>query len=269
MYPRDSRGREWWVAPGARPLSAPTATPRVRRLPFLPWGAPLVEARFLRRPNRFVVHALPADGREVVAHLADPGRLEELLVPGRRMGLRPEAPSPTRTTRWTALLVESPDGREWVSLNTTMPNRLVRAALAEEALTELDGWKLHAWEVRFGSSRLDFLLHDAGGRSLYVEAKSVTLVQNGVALFPDAVTARGARHLGELVRAREEGHEAAVLFVLQRSDADRIVAARAIDPDFAEALARAERAGVRVLGRRCSVGWDGIRLGGRVEAGVG
>lgn len=239
------------------------------KLPFVSWGAPLVEARFVRRPNRFVVHARVDGGEEVVAHLADPGRLKELLVPGRLMGLRPEAPSPTRTTRWTALLVESPDAEEWVSLNTTMPNRLMRAALAQEALVELAGWKLEAWEVRFGASRLDFLLQDGDGRKMYVEAKSVTLVQDGVALFPDAVTARGARHLEELVKARREGHEAAVLFVLQRADARRIVAARSIDPDFADALGRARDAGVRILGRRCSVSWDGIRLGAGVKAGVG
>jgi sugar fermentation stimulation protein A len=240
----------------------------VTELPFLGWGRPLVEARFASRPNRFVVHARLDRGAEVVAHLADPGRLKELLVPGRRIGLRPEAPSPTRRTLWTALLVESPDGVEWVSLNTTMPNRLVRAALAERALAELRTWKLAGWEVPFGKSRLDFLLQDGAGRHLYLEAKSVTLVQDGVALFPDAVTARGARHLEELVQARREGHEAAVLFVLQRRDAHRIVAARAIDPDFADALARAADEGVRVLGRRCSVGWEGIRLGGRVPVDV-
>jgi sugar fermentation stimulation protein A len=241
----------------------------VTRLPFLAWGAPLVEARFLSRPNRFVVHARLDGGAEVVAHLADPGRLEELLVPGRRMALRPETRSPTRRTLWTAVLVESPDGWEWVSLDTTVPNRLVRAALVEEALAELRPWKLAGWEVPLRSSRLDFLLQDAGGRHMYVEAKSVTLVRDGVALFPDAVTARGTRHLEELARARREGHEAAVLFVLQRRDAHRIVAARAIDPDFAAALAGAAREGVRVLGRRCSVEWEGIRLGGRVPVEVG
>jgi sugar fermentation stimulation protein A len=246
----------------------------VTNLPFLPWGEPLVEARFVRRPNRFVVEARvggvgAGTSDEVVAHLADPGRLKELLVPGRRMGLRPEAPSSTRATRWTAVLVESPDGAGWVSLNTTMPNRLVRAALASGSLSEFRGWRLSRWEVPFGSSRLDFLLEDTRGGHMYVEAKSVTLVDDGVALFPDAVTARGTRHLEELIRAREEGHGAAVLFILQRRDARRIVAARSIDPDFADALIRAEEAGVRVLGRRCSVTWEGIRLGRRVRAGAG
>lgn len=241
----------------------------MKELPFLSWGAALVEARFVRRPNRFVVHASTEGHGEVAAHLADPGRLRELLVPGRRMGLRHEEPSSTRTTRWTALLVESPHGERWVSLNTTMPNQVVRRALEGEALGEFAGWTLAGREVSFGSSRLDFLLQDASGRRMYVEVKSVTLVEDDIALFPDAVTSRGVRHLEELMRARREGHEAAVLFVLQREDARRIVAAGAIDPDFADALVRAKEAGVRILGRRCTVTWNGIRLGEPVEASAG
>ena len=269
MYPYAWRRREWRPERARLARAPPAGAGSVTGLPFLAWGAPLVEARFASRPNRFLVRARVTGGADVEAHLADPGRLKELLVPGRRMGLRPETPSPKRRTHWTAVLVESPDGEEWVSLDTTVPNRLVRAALAERALSELRPWELVGREVPFGKSRLDFLLQDPGGRRMYVEAKSVTLVRDDVALFPDAVTARGTRHLEELVRARQEGHEAAVLFVLQRRDAHRIVAARAIDPDFADALARAAGEGVHVLGRRCSVGWEGIRLGGRVPVAVG
>jgi sugar fermentation stimulation protein A len=99
---------------------------------------------------------------------------------------------------------------------------------------------------------------------MLMEVKSVTLVKGGVGLFPDAVTARGARHLEELIAARAEGKEAAVFFLLQRPDAGRIRAARAIDPRFAETLARAREAGVRLLGRRCHVSPEGIALGDRV-----
>jgi len=264
--------------PPAAPADTPVAEERREGTGIrVGWGAELVEGRFLRRPNRFVVHA-EVEGEEVEAHLADPGRLEELLVPGARMGFRPEPPSQTRRTRWTALLVESPESRAatdgsaaWVSVNTTMPNRLVRDALEAGVLEEFDGWRYAGREVSYGSSRLDFVLEaaDGSGRRLWVEAKSVTLVEDGRALFPDAVTARGARHVEELRRAVEEGDEAAVLFVLQRPDARRIVAARAIDPTFAETLARAEAAGVRVLGRRCQVDWSGIELMGRVPAGAG
>jgi len=237
--------------------------------PFVPWGASLVEARFVHRPNRFIVHAEVPDHGEVVAHLADPGRLREILVPGRRMGLRPEAPSPTRSTRWTAVLAGPPEGDGWVSLDTGLPNRLVDLAIRRGALAELSGWRYVRREVPYGGSRLDFLLEDATGRHLYLETKSVTLVEGDVAMFPDAVTRRGTRHLEELMRAVEEGYAAVVLFVLQRPDARRIVAARAIDPVFGETLARAREAGVRVLGRRCHVDWNGIRLGEPLPAGAG
>jgi sugar fermentation stimulation protein A len=185
------------------------------------------------------------------------------------MGLRPEPESPTRKTRWTALLVEDPSGSRWVSLNTTLPNRLVGKALEAGALREFAGWRYAGREVRYGSSRLDFLLGDEAGRHQYVEVKSVTLVDGDVALFPDAVTARGARHVEELIDAHEAGHRAAVLFVLQRPDARRIVAARSIDPMFSDTLARAQAVGVQVLGRRCHVTWEGIRLGEPVPAEAG
>ena len=243
-------------------------------LPFVAWGAPLVRATFIERPNRFLVRARlgeTASGEIVDTHLADPGRLEEILRPGVILGLRPEAPSGTRRTRWTVMVAQAPDedGGGWVSLNTTMPNRLVREALAAGALAELNGWRLVRHEVAWGASRLDFLMEDEGGHKLYIEAKSVTLVRDGIALFPDAVTARGARHLEELIHAVQAGHQAAVLFVLQRPDASRIVAARDIDPTFSDTLARAAASGVRVLGRRCDVTWEGIRLGAPVPAEAG
>lgn len=257
----DHRGPGVVSPPDARGKAVPP-------LPFVAWGTPLVPATFVERPNRFLVRARVegASAGVVDTHLADPGRLEELLVPGVTLGLRPEKPSGTRRTRWTVMLAEAPpgDGGGWVSLNTTVPNRLVREALVTEALQELKGWSFVRHEVPWGDSRLDFLMESGDHRRLYIEAKSVTLVRDGVAFFPDAVTARGARHLEELIRVVQAGHEAMVIFVLQRPDASRIVAARDIDPTFSDTLARAAASGVRVVGRRCHVSWDGIRLGGPV-----
>lgn len=226
-------------------------------------GGPLAAARFVERPNRFVVRArLEADGSEAVdAHLADPGRLRKLLVPGRRVWLRP-ASGGERRTRWTTVLVESPRGDALVSLDTTLPNRLVASALRARALEELAGWRLERSEWTWKRSRFDFVLARAGEGRLALEVKSVTLVEDGVALFPDAVTARGARHLRELSElAAQEGWDAAVLFVVQRTDCARVVAAESIDPEFARCLALAREAGVRVLGRRCDVSLDAVRLG--------
>jgi sugar fermentation stimulation protein A len=245
----------------------------------IPLPGPLVETRFVERPNRFVVLCTPAAagtavreaappwsaaaaGDRIEAHMADPGRLRELLVPGRRVWLRSAMPGPQRRTSWSAVLVESPDGSGLVSVDTTLPNRLIHAALKQHALEEFAGWDLERAEARLGGSRIDFVLRRADGRRLALEVKSVTLVEDDVALFPDAVTARGARHVRELARiAGEEDWEAAILFVLQRPDASRIAAAAAIDPDFAAALAAARAAGVRVLGRRCHVSLERLTLG--------
>jgi sugar fermentation stimulation protein A len=205
----------------------------------------------------------------VEAHLADPGRLKELLLPGRQVWLRP-ASNPDRKTRWTAVLVESPDGRELVSVDTTLPNRLVGEALRNRALEELADWELVRPEVTMGRSRFDFLLKHGDGRQMALEVKSVTLVEDEVGLFPDAVTARGARHVKELAEiAARPGWEAGVLFVLQRSDAREVRAARSIDPAFAEALSEAKKAGVRILGRRCRVYSNRVELGSGVPAYVG
>jgi sugar fermentation stimulation protein A len=236
----------------------------------------LVEARFVERPNRFVLRCRLRPGADPEdVHLADPGRLKELLLPDARVLLRP-ADRPERRTRWSAVLVETPEGDALVSVDTTLPNRLVDRALRAGALEELAGWRLERREWAHGASRFDFLLAPApdGDRSedarLVLEVKSVTLLEGDVARFPDAVTARGARHLTELAElARRPGWEAAVLFVCQRPGARRIEAARSIDPVFADALQDAARAGVRVLGRRCVVTRQRVSLADPVPTDVG
>lgn len=235
-----------------------------------PIEGPLAEARFVRRHNRFLLQVrLDVTGELVDAHMADPGRLRELLLPEKRLWLRPAA-NPERKTRWTAVLVESPDGRELVSLDSTLPNRLIGNALRRGALEELAGWELVRSEFTVGRSRLDFLLADQHGRRLALEVKSVTLVEEGVGLFPDAVTERGARHVGELAElAGRQDWEAGVLFVLQRGDAEEIRAAKTIDPRFADALQRAEDQGVSLLGRRCAIHTDRVELGEAVPVRVG
>ncbi len=252
--------------------------------PAVSLDGPLAGARLVGRPNRFLVRCRrsgeasggPGGGDDPVpeadgmvdAHMPNPGRMEELMVPGRRLRLRP-AEGEGRKTSWTAVLVETPAGDGWVSLDTTLPNRLVDAALRAGRLDELAGWEPEGREVALGGSRIDFVLRAPDDRHLALEVKSVSLVVDGEGRFPDAVTARGTRHVRELTElARRDGWEAAVLFVAQRSDVDRVVAAGEIDPEFAAALAAARAAGVRVLARRCDVTPDEVRLGPRVPAGA-
>lgn len=233
---------------------------------------PTIPATFLRRDNRYRL-TVAVDGEEVAAHLSDPGRLEELLVPGRTLYLAPagalsRAPSAGRKTAYDAVLADY-DG----VLVSVMP-RLANTLL-EEALRA--GWRPgsageHAYpdlrrEAPLGASRIDFLLSGPTGR-LWVEAKSCSLVEGGLALFPDAPTARGARHLGELVDAVAAGDGAAVVFVIQRGDARRLAPHRARDPRFAERLAAARRAGVGVHALGCAVSRGEIRIVGGVPVEV-
>lgn len=233
---------------------------RADSVAFEPFEADLVPARFLRRPNRFVVDAALEDGREVRAHLPNPGRMEAILAAGCSLRLEP-AGRADRKTEWSAVLARTPDGEGWVSLVTTLPNRLAGAALSEGELEELAGWDLERSEPAIGGSRLDFLL-SRDGRRLALEVKSVSLEREGIGLFPDAVTDRGTRHLRELTEiAARDGWDAAVLFVAQRDDVSAVTAAPDIDPDFAQVLEQARAGGVRILARRCEVSPGGVALG--------
>ena len=205
----------------------------------------LVAARFVARPNRFIVMARLDSGTEVRCHMADPGRLRELLLPAVELRLRPAPPDAVRATRYSVALVRAPMApRPWVSLDTTLPNRLAANLLREGAIRGLGGYKELQAEVKHGSSRFDFLLTPRRGEKIFVEVKSVTLVENGVALFPDAPTVRGARHLRELAAHVQDGGRGAVLFVVQRPDARAVRPRRVTDPAFADALLEARAQGV-------------------------
>jgi sugar fermentation stimulation protein A len=218
---------------------------------------PLHPARFLDRPNRFLA-VVDLQGERVEAHLPDPGRLKELLTPGTEVWVRP-ATGDNRKTRFTLAIVKAPSG-ELVSVVTTLPNLLVREALEAKRIAELSNWDVVTAEYTWGRSRFDFLLGTDADRRLLLEVKSVTLVEGDRASFPDAVTVRGARHVRELTDALDAGYEAAVLFVVQRSDANSVTATRAIDSRFADALAEAADSGVRLIGYRCEVSLEEARI---------
>ncbi|MCB9650002.1 MAG: DNA/RNA nuclease SfsA [Deltaproteobacteria bacterium] len=227
----------------------------------VPIAGPLKGARFVDRPNQFLVRvALEPEEEVVTAHLPDPGRLEDLLVPGCRTWVRP-VDDPARKTAWTAVLVQAPS-QALVSLDTLLPNRLVRVALEEETIEPLAGWTVERAEVPIGRSRVDFLLQDFSGARMYLEVKSVTWVDGGVARFPDAPSERAARHVRELAELTQEpGVYATLLFIVQRNDAVEVRPAHEIDPDFARALREAEAAGVRIMAHRCQLTLEELMLG--------
>lgn len=215
----------------------------------------LVRGTFVQRDNRFRVQVQLGD-EIVAAHLANPGRLRELLMPGREVWVHP-ARTPHRRTGYDLTLVEH-EGH-YVSMNSQLPNRLVEQALRQRRLPDFEAYPVVRREVRLGESRLDFRLE--GKRTAYwIEVKSVTLVVDGVARFPDAPTTRGRRHLRELSKAIAQGSRGAVIFVVQRADATGFSPNDEADPAFGEALRQAKEAGVMVHALRCSVTLPAIQL---------
>ncbi|MGB9776665.1 MAG: DNA/RNA nuclease SfsA [Anaerolineae bacterium] len=216
---------------------------------------PTVKGRFLERENRFRVR-VEVDGHPVPAHLPNSGRLTELLTPGRPCRLVPH-PELYRRTPLDLLLVEY--AGVLVSVDARLPGPLFAEAVEERRLAPFTGFTRLEREVRCGESRLDFRLDGPAG-PLWVETKSVTLVEGGVALFPDAPTLRGRRHLHRLAAQVERGERAAVVFVVQRPDAETFMPHAQADPAFAAALTEVARAGVEVYAFRCTVSLDEIRI---------
>ncbi len=208
---------------------------------------PLIPGVFVRRDNRFRATVL-LDGRETWAHVANSGRLTDLFIEGRPVWLA-RADAPRRKTAFDLKLVKTPSGL--VSVDARLPNPLFTEAVEAG---KLDGFQYPniEREVRRGESRLDFRLSGPQG-VCWVETKSVTLVEEGVALFPDAPTARGARHLSALLAARQSGERAAVAFIIQREDASAFAPHDRADAHFASELRRVAAAGVEVWAFRCRV----------------
>ena len=225
----------------------------------------LRKATFVRRLNRFVA-LMTLDGEEILAHVANSGRLRELLTPQNPMLLAPAPSDVARKTAYDLALVEV-DG-VLVSADARLPNALASEAIREGRIPEPSGYDKITREVRFEDSRLDLLLSGPGD-GCYVEVKSVTLVGGDTALFPDAPTERGRRHLTTLRHAKEQGHRAAVMFVVQRPDANALQPNVQADPKFAEALDRAMRCGVEVLAYRCAVSRTSIEVSDRLPLRVG
>lgn len=243
--------------------SAPRAARDPARLPLTVVARRPVEAVFLERPHRFAARCRLASGEVVEAHLPNPGRLTGTAAPGRRALLDGPYPPGKRKLLWTCLALREPTA--WVGTVTTAANRAFPLLLAEGFFPELDGAEPERAEVARGRSRFDWALRDRDGARIWVEVKSATLAEGRRALFPDAVTARGARHLGELAEMARAGERCAVAFVAQRADVRSFEAARSIDPAFADALATAREAGVQILAASLSVGPAGLRPSRRLE----
>lgn len=229
---------------------------------------PLVPGRLIRRYKRFLADVMLEDGREVVAHCANPGAMTGLDVPGMRVWLEPND-DVRKKLRFGWRLLEL-GGGHWAGIDTMVPNRVVGEALRGGNIAELSGYRGVRAEVKYGkASRVDFLLCEAGLPDAYVEVKNVHLSRkDGWAEFPDSPTARGAKHLVELAEMVRQGHRAVMFYLVQRTDCVRFRLAGDVDPKYAAAFAEAAQAGVEVLCYDTVISTDGVALGRRLEVAI-
>jgi sugar fermentation stimulation protein A len=218
----------------------------------------ILTGRFKERPNRFTV-VFEAEGRTDKAHLRDPGRLRELLLPEARLLLRPAHNTANRKTNYDVIAVWS-EGI-WVLINSGFHSDLAAELIESGVVPELSSYSIEKREYTFGKSRIDFLLTSDskikneeivnGSATLQnrmlLEVKGCTLVEGGHGKFPDAPTIRGKRHLEELIKAKKEGMESAALFLIPREDAKVFSPNWEMDPEFSNALAQAQQAKVEII----------------------
>jgi len=223
---------------------------------------PLISGRLVNRYKRFLADVRLTSGKIVTAHCPNTGRMTGCCEAGRRVYLS-RHDNPRRKLKYTWELIDMP--ASLVGVNTLVPNRLVARSAAAGQIPELARYDSLQREVAIGKrSRIDLLLTGPGRRNCYIEIKNCTLVRDGIAMFPDAVTSRGQKHLQELEKKALAGSRCVIFFFIQRQDATEFQPADSIDPDYGRALRQAVRKGVEVLVYDVAIDLDGIRLRDRM-----
>lgn len=219
----------------------------------------ITEGTFINRPNRFIANVL-IDGKEEVAHVKNTGRCKELLREGFKVYLE-ISPNPQRKTKYD--LVAALKEREGlppllINLDSQIPNSAAEEWLRAGNIFE-KGAKIRR-EVTYKNSRFDFLIEETNGRKSFLEVKGVTQEIEGRVLFPDAPTERGVKHIEELIKAREEGFGAYILFVIQMKGIGSLSPNYETHKAFGDALRKARDKGVTILAADCVVTPDSMEL---------
>ncbi|WMI80334.1 DNA/RNA nuclease SfsA [Anaerotignum sp. MB30-C6] len=213
------------------------------------------EALFIERTNRFSAFVL-LEGETIQVHVKNTGRCKELLIEGAKVFLEP-SDNPERKTKYSLISVYK--GDTLVNIDSQAPNQVAAEALSEGRIPEIGDVTLLRREVKFGGSRFD-LYFESGQRRGFIEVKGATLEEEGICKFPDAPTARGRKHVLELIDAVEAGFEAYILFVIQMEGTKAFYPHWQRDAAFSEALVKAEKAGVKILAYDCKVTVDSLHL---------
>lgn len=216
----------------------------------------IVEGKFLARPNRFIAQ-VEIGGREETCHVKNTGRCRELLVPGCTVYLV-HSDNPARKTAYDLVTVRK--GVRLINMDSQAPNKVVQEWLEQGGLP---GVTLVRPETKYDQSRFDFYF-EQGSRKAFMEVKGVTLEDGGVVRFPDAPTARGSKHLHELVKAHREGYDVYLFLVVQMADVDHFEPNWRTDPDFGQSLLEAQDHGVQILCYDCDVTPKTLKIGKKV-----
>ncbi len=218
----------------------------------------MVEGRFIDRPNRFIAH-VEINGKEETVHVKNTGRCRELLTPGATVYLE-KGVNPERKTPYDLISVVK--GERMINMDSQAPNKAVHEWLLQKKL--FPDLSFVRPETTYGQSRFDFYI-ETENEKIFMEVKGVTLEEDGVMRFPDAPSERAVKHVEELAAALEDGYKAYILFVIQMKGAKYFTPHRAMHPDFAEALDKAEQAGVQILAYDCEVTPDSMEIGEPVQ----
>lgn len=224
-------------------------------------GGDKIEGIFQKRLNRFIADVL-IGGKIEKVHVANTGRMKELLVPGAKVILQ-KAVGSERKTKYSLLMVYK--GSTLVCIDSKLPNALLQRAFTNKKIPCFEEYNEVKREVTFGNSKFDFCLKNLESTA-FVEAKCVTLVKGShLASFPDAPTERGRKHVLELIEAREKGIRGAVFFIIQRNDAKKFTPNREMDDQFYNAVVKAANKGVEFYAYNCNVTIDTIELRDEIE----
>ncbi len=221
----------------------------------------IYEGVFISRPNRFIAK-VEVNGVIETAHVKNTGRCKELLTQGATVYLQ-HHDNPSRKTNWSLIAVKKAE--RIVNIDSQIPNKLVFEWLKEEKLFK-NIVKISP-EFTYRGSRLDFYVETESNRVL-IEVKGVTLEEKGIALFPDAPTERGVKHILELCRSVDEGYKAYIIFVIQMKGIRYFAPNEKMHKAFADALSYAKSKNVNILALDCHVGEDSISIGNNVEVAI-
>lgn len=219
------------------------------KLVYMIFETPLVHGTLIKRYKRFLSDIRLDDGSIVIAHCTNSGSMKTCIEEGAEVYLSP-AKDPKRKTKFTWEMIKL--NGQWVGINTSHPNLIAFEAVRDGAIEQLKGYKHVQREVKTGNSRIDIMAQN-DNETCFIEVKNVTMKDGQYARFPDAVTTRGKKHLDELMKLKQEGIRAVMLYVIQRSDVEVFAPAHEIDPDYADTLIKAYNTGVEIIPIRVKV----------------